>query len=680
MPGVGKGKSKKKKKSKSKGASRHPYHNLAALPEKVLDRVVAHLEEIHTPFYSRPPKYQRVNKGMDICGYSDSDTSSSEADEEEYEAKHKEYQAKLARRMAAEDEDEDTDTDTDMDDALGRCYSAVALTCRALRLPAQRLRFRSINFIGGTGARGPSSVYHSCDKVVKGNASACLLIKRIGYRTGGEKVELKELQLLQSLLAKCTNLVQFGTDLSEATYEWINVKGNDVVKRQALAKYLVAKQLLQAGPFTELHASHFLPHEGGILPSRPLKRLILDIDTGPSAPPLHMEVVGHSWTGPLYAEHVCLRNFVCHNHTRDADSGEYRGELVPDPGADSGSKALTPDEACVKEADLAKDLFRLFNKPKSLTLERCRFSPEVFRTILAVPLASTLVTLELHELVRREAEGLTGARCKEARFPLDRLTRLKHLKLGTVDTHIIDGVPPRLVSVTFIVVNCCAALDWLSNAGLGTSGHSNNMQLPADCVIDVCPRLTFSKVDGPSEVGDIEESSSWGRIKGEVADIDETLERAGRKSVPVTFARALHAASKYCKSDLYKWRADRGLEEDTMGMYQNYLWGHPPDYSAGEDYEGYDDDEYEDVHDEDEEDDDVDRFREEDADTDGDKDEGSEELARGIRKSFKGAREEGYAKQQRAQQSEHGKVPGQNGKDAAQTVDPDAAWSWSDED
>ena len=531
--------SKKKKKSKGKKKGKETVvkiiPNLAHLPEKVLDRIIEHLQVVCAPPRG-PPTSELASLGPHLR-----------------KARELPPDSRLARRLRAGIE-------------FQHSCAALSLTCRSLRLAGQRPLLHTLVF---DDSAPMNEVRSLVNRISKGNPSVCRLVRTMHYRICGDLYQ--EMDTFAKLSAKCCNLVTLRLDVSPLDFKLlVGAAPTFGGGRQKVAQDFgaVSCVLQKWGDCAEVVISNFLLHQAVILPARPLRFLTLDFETGPgtTGTPFHLMRIMRPEAGLLHAEHVTLRNIVCHKDSESGAAGEYRSRLHH-----ADRNALAKESIHAGELGSAQDTFWLLNKPKSVSMERCRLSLPAWQKFFDAPVATSLTNLQLHEVTQSLLPGLRAV--SKPRFAFDRLRNLQHLRLGTIGKGIIDGVPARLVSVTFTVANCHEAQSWLDKAVRGKSGYSGMMRLPAKCVIKVCPRIGLRKMDGPESVGDVEVPDSWKWIQKEAAGLDATLAKLRRKCVPLTFAQALEEGAKYFKSDIYRWLARRGEEEPSKGAKRNYMWG-----------------------------------------------------------------------------------------------------------
>ena len=519
---------KKKKKKKGKGKNKGKavasriVPNLALLPEKILERIIQHLQSACAPS-RRPRNSEPAPFGPETDGPDGPSVSL----------------------------DWITDPKLRAGVEFQRSCAALSLTCRSLRLAGQRPLLHTLSF---RGLQPISDVARFARTVVKGNAKVCQLVKTIRYELSGglhpNGAQLKH------LVHDCTELETLELDLSPLGHDFISDSPNgSAINKQAVKDLTVVVDLLENFSFPEIIFRNYLLEQSAAVPDRPLRALIFDFATGADAVPFHLDRASRGRSGPQSARSVTLRNIVCYNDSEPSAPGQLRSKLAYTSN-DPRLIALEREKVHAGELGSAQDTFTMLNKTSILILERCRLSLPVLHKLLDVPAASTITALHLHELVQSSIQGLQSA--PKPKFPLDRLRNLKHLRLGAVGKGIIDGVPPRLESVTFTVANSHETHLWLSKAVRGKSGYSGMMRLPAKCVIKVCPRIVLHKQDGPENVGDIEVADSWRWIQKEVAALDATLAKLRRKCNPMSFARALEEGGRYFKSDIYRWLARRG--------------------------------------------------------------------------------------------------------------------------
>lgn len=540
---------KKKKKSKGKKKSKETalkiVPNLAHLPEKVLDRIIEHLRVVCAP-PRRPPGSEPRLLGPHLR-----------------KSPERLPGSLVERRLRAGLE-------------FQQASAALSLTCRSLRLAGQRPLLHTLTFDSSTPMK---EVRYFVSRIREGNPSICRLVRTVHYVvTGGLH---QDAVIFSQLLKQCCNLVTLQVDASLLDRSIVDAcppvrdigerSGPTVGKtigrdkgRQEFAKVMALLHTSKQIP--EVVISNFSLWQAGVLPPRPLRSLTFDFQVGPGATPFDLMRLMTPETGLLSAEHVTLRNIVCYKDSEKAAAGEYRSRLNL-----AFRNALAKESLQAGESGSAQDTFWLLNKPKSVSLERCRLSLPALQKFFDAPVATSLTTLHLHEIIQSLLPGLRAA--SKPKFAFDRLRNLQHLRLGTIGKGIIDGVPARLASVTFTVANCHEAQSWLEKAVRGKSGYSGMMRLPAKCIIKVCPRIALRKMDGPENVGDVEVPDSWKWIQKEAAGLDATLAKLRRKCIPMTFALALEEGARYFRSDIYRWLARRGEEEPSKGAKRNYMWG-----------------------------------------------------------------------------------------------------------
>ena len=559
----GRKKNKKSKKSRSRKAkgkknkTQNPALNLAQLPNAVLDRILDHLETASRSQNNKPgaalttlPAARSAVEGQML----DATTRAS-------------GRAYAHKRALSSDFE------------LSR--AALALTCRALRLPAERHLFRSLHFTLGARGAGRSGLLRFQDKVLTGNPGALVHVKNLCLHVPDALANILEaelplldleVQMLRQILCQCSQLGTIKIDLFPFSYGLFARASpqGDNRPRYFDTFYDIYAMVQGITSVPIFHARRFCLHSADLVPKGKLSSVILDIDYGPTSITLHESIL-NAVLAPreLSAEHVTVRNLVCHDNIDEPLRSGFREQLL----CLSGTRcecAPTTANVTAKESDLARRVFGFLGAPESLTLERCRLSSEVFTTVLDTPLASSLVTLELHEIVRMRARDIKSASFDTA-FPLDRLRNLKHLRLGAVDGYVITGVPPSLESATFLVVNSQATFAWLRDAvSHFYHGPGCRMQLPMPCTIHVRPRIGLLKNDGPDMIVDVTQRKTVQSARAALAKLDTALARQGRTSTPMTFVRAFDEGSAYISSAPHE-QLEAPDEQDTS-IYQGHLF------------------------------------------------------------------------------------------------------------
>lgn len=443
-----------------------------------------------------------------------------------------------AAKAAKGGQDLDDDECSEASDTL----AALSLTCRAFKVPAQKLLLASVMLeVNGSDMEDFVSTFAKradlCDYI----RSLVLLVSDY------PESPVRWVKGFQAVF-KTLNL------------ETVIVEGDNCMGDGSDTVSTFVRQLLDTLRFRNLHMRYFEVHHTVFLPSKSFQSLTLDFSTIDSdsfaaysdpydehfgSNPSKKSTKEGGANRAVTVKELYIRNLVCAQLHPVENFGSIRSGGDPDllDHRYGYEEEATAHEAVdilnQEEVEALRGLFQtaVLGKPANIYFENCRISHQAAKAIFSSPTFQDVEMLSLHQIVQCATDNEFGVIHPVS---LARLGKLKELRIGAVDKDLFRSCPYGLQKLSMLYINAslgvihrlldldsrAAKLDNRPRQKTWRKGKAEGKKADFDCLITLTSDLCEVLADGPLNTIEPERLATP-YIQRHLSSLDEQLASLG---------------------------------------------------------------------------------------------------------------------------------------------------------